>query len=157
MSAQLIDARGKVVIDGPRTPEDSALCGQGATHVIYDKADSRRVGVYVDDEAGAASPDVPGQRQERDKIARKMVEMQAGLVVVGIRPDEPHHKIQGTVCALEWYPWAYQFDTYPFPKVEAYILQWDYTTPHGRKANVTARRLLLWRARARRPKVLWLY
>lgn len=143
---QLRDAYGKVVIAGPRGDMGNRLIAAGATSIVFDRVTGARKGVYVDNET-------PG----RDQVAKKIVAMIPGeLVVVGLYPSEPGHRIAGCVCAYEWYPFHQGWGPCP-PGEQAYITQWEFAWPGDRPPTPAEASQLLQRAASYKPRLLWVY
>lgn len=138
----LRDARGQVNIGPYRNSLEQQLFSHGATSIVTDRATKALVGVYVDNET-----------PNRDAVAREMLVMRAGQVVVGLYPSEVGYRIPGCVCALEWYPYHQHWGAPP--KAEAYILQHDFAWPGDTPPTAFQRHLLRAQVAWRRPKLVW--
>lgn len=153
----LRDAYGRKVIGPPRNAEEEALIAAGATSIIYEGRTF--IGVYVDNETGSAPVGSAAQKAQRDAIAEAMVSRLPGkLIVVGLFPSEPGHRIRGCICALQWYPYRGQYDWRALPKGEhAYITQWSFAMPGSQPPTPMQAAQLLALAAAEHPAILLVY
>lgn len=141
----LRDASHRLIVAGPADARTQQLVTDGATSILYHAANYALAGVYVDNET-----------PNRDYIARGFVAQNVGLVVVGLYPSEPNHRIPGCLCALEWYPYHEGWGKLPRGP-EAYILQREFAWPGDRPPSWLERWRLLVRARSYRPKLILTY
>jgi hypothetical protein len=155
----LRDPTGRLRIGPGVTEAHIAMVGAGATSIIYGRKGGTR-GVYVDSETGGAPVGSREQRAQRDAVARHFRDnSNGGLVVVGLFPYEPGHRIDGCTMMLQWYPYGMGYAKEPIPKAQAYTTQWFFTYPGKPAPTVKQRNSLLARAWARRPskRMVWVY
>jgi hypothetical protein len=155
----LRDPTGRIRIGPGTTPAHAVLNGIGATSILYGRNGGTR-GVYVDNETGWSPVGSREQRAQRDTVARQLrAGSDKGLVVVGLWPDEPGHRINGCVCMLQWYPYGLGYAKEPLPKAEAYTTQWFFAHAGKAPPTVKQRNSLLARAWAKRPsrRMVWVY